>query len=46
MSGEDPTFPEALERILRRSLAKDPAERFASAGELAQQLQVAVEMRE
>jgi tRNA A-37 threonylcarbamoyl transferase component Bud32 len=44
--GEDPTFPEALEGILRRALAKDPLERYASAGELAQELQAAVESRE
>jgi len=44
--GEDPTFPEALEGILRRALAKAPHERYASAGELAQELQAAVEMRE
>jgi serine/threonine-protein kinase len=43
--GQDPTFPEALERILRRSLAKNPDERFHTAGELAQELQVAVELR-
>ncbi len=39
--GADPTFPEALERILRRALAKEPSERYASAGELAQELQAA-----
>jgi serine/threonine-protein kinase len=44
--GEDPTFPEALEHILQRALAKDPRERYATAGELAQELQSAVERRE
>jgi tRNA A-37 threonylcarbamoyl transferase component Bud32 len=44
--GEDPTFPETLERILRRALAKDPLERYTTAGELAQELQAAVESRE
>ncbi len=39
---EDPTFPPALERILRRALAKDPQERYPSAGELSLDLQAAV----
>lgn len=40
---EDPAFPEALERILQRALAKEAGDRYATAGELAQDLQAAVE---
>lgn len=44
--GQDPTFPEALERILRRALAKKPDDRYASALDLAQDLQTVIEERE
>jgi tRNA A-37 threonylcarbamoyl transferase component Bud32 len=40
---DDPAFPEALEYILRCALAKEPEDRYATAGELAQDLQAAVE---
>lgn len=40
--GQDPGFPEALERILRRALAKAPHERYATAGELARDLEAAL----
>ncbi len=39
----DPSFPEALESVLRRALAKDPAVRYPTAGELARELEAAVE---
>ncbi len=39
----DPSFPEALEGVLRRALAKEPAARYSTAGELARELQAAVE---
>lgn len=39
----DPSFPEALERVLRRALAKEPADRYPTASELARELQAAVE---
>lgn len=39
----DPSFPKALESVLRRALAKEPAARYPTAGELARELQAAVE---
>ncbi|MDQ3809078.1 MAG: protein kinase, partial [Chloroflexota bacterium] len=33
-----PDVPEAVERLIRRALAKEPAERFANAGQLAEAL--------
>lgn len=39
----DPSFPEALESVLRRALAKEPAARYPTAGELARELQAAAE---
>ncbi|MBN1484305.1 MAG: protein kinase [Chloroflexia bacterium] len=43
--GEDPAFPENLEHILERALAKEPQNRYASAGELARELELALEGR-
>ena len=40
--GIDPTIPEAVERVILKALAKDPADRFASAGELASALRTAL----
>lgn len=39
----NPSISEAVERILIKALAKDPADRFASAGELAQTLEITVQ---
>ncbi|MGB9724326.1 MAG: protein kinase domain-containing protein [Chloroflexia bacterium] len=39
----DPSFPEALENVLHRALAKEPAARYPTAGELARELESAVE---
>jgi serine/threonine-protein kinase len=41
--GEDPSFPQSLERILQRALSKVPTDRYPTAGELAQDLQMVVE---
>jgi tRNA A-37 threonylcarbamoyl transferase component Bud32 len=41
--GQDPSFSEDLDRILQRSLAKNPEDRYHTAGEMAQELQVVVE---
>lgn len=38
----DPTIPEAVERVMLKALARDPADRFASAGELATALRTAL----
>ena len=38
MRTHDPKIPEALERIVRRALAKKPQERYARAGEMADEL--------
>ncbi len=40
-----PDLPNALERVIRKSLAKRPEERFQTAGELAHAVQTAVEPR-
>lgn len=40
----NPAMPEALERVVLQALAKDPSERFASAGDMAQALQQALEL--
>jgi len=37
----NPSIPEAVERVILKALAKDPADRFASAGELASALRAA-----
>jgi hypothetical protein len=37
----DPSIPEAFERILSRALAKKPEQRYAGAGEMAQELRQA-----
>jgi serine/threonine-protein kinase len=42
LRGVDPALPEALERVLDRALTLDPADRWGSAGELAEQLERAV----
>jgi serine/threonine-protein kinase len=39
LRGVDPALPEALERVLGRALALDPADRWRSAAELADQLE-------
>ncbi|MBI1879270.1 MAG: serine/threonine-protein kinase PknK, partial [Chloroflexi bacterium] len=38
----NPTLPEPAERVILRALAKDPAERYQRAGELAQAFQQAI----
>jgi tRNA A-37 threonylcarbamoyl transferase component Bud32 len=39
----NPSIPEAVERVLLKALAKEPDDRFASAGELARALRQAVQ---
>lgn len=39
-----PTTPESVERVVLKALAKDPADRYQTAGEMAQALNTAVRM--
>lgn len=43
-SQHDPSLPEAVERIILKSLAKNPEDRFAAAGDLVKALQSATEL--
>jgi len=43
VTSHNPGAPRVVERLLRRCLAKEPAERFASAGELAKAIEAAVQ---
>ena len=38
-----PSLPEAIERVILKALAKDPGDRFQSAGEMGRALQAAIE---
>jgi serine/threonine protein kinase len=38
----NPSLPEAVERVIVKALAKDPQERYASAGEMVRALQAAI----